>query len=211
MLLLFLAEDLHQAHPRHILGKKAVDAPGERFEQHEVAPQPPAHQHRDQRDQRHHGKRRQRQPPVDPQHHRDDADEHENILKQIHQHVGKQLVQGLNVVGRARDQPPGGEAIQRRHGHVLDVREHPAADVHQDALPHAVDLDRLGHAQQRRQRRAQKIGKRKEPHRVPAAVRPPRRQVPVDHDFKDIGLDQLRRVDEQHHQKAQDQVFELRF
>ena len=53
-------------------------------------------------EQRHGGERDQRQPPVEPQHGADDAEQDEEVAEHRHHALREQLVQDRHVLGDAR-------------------------------------------------------------------------------------------------------------
>ena len=72
---------------------------------------------------------RQREPPVDPQHDRDDARETEHVEHDGHRPSGEHLLQHVDVRGEPRDHAPDRVLVEEAHGEPLDAREERDAQV----------------------------------------------------------------------------------
>ena len=89
---------------------------------------------RRQRDERQHGERDERQPPVHQEHRRHDADEHEHVAEDRDDARREQIVERVDVGRDARHQPADRIAIVEAEVEPLQVAVHLHAQRVHDAL-----------------------------------------------------------------------------
>ncbi len=68
-------------------------------------------------------KRHDRHAPVEHEHHRDDADEGDDVPHRVERARGEQLAHGVDVVGRARDEAPDRRSIVVAQAQALEEAE----------------------------------------------------------------------------------------
>ncbi len=81
-----------------------------------------------------HEKDHQRELPVLDQQDEQDSDDREHIAEQSDGSGGKEVVQGVHVVGDARHQPANGVVIEEGERQRLEVAEHARAQVEHHSL-----------------------------------------------------------------------------
>ena len=89
---------------------------------------------RRERHQRHHGQRREREPPVEEEQHDRRADERQRVLDERRDAVGDELVERLDVVRQPADDHAGAVALVEAEREPLQVPEELAAQVGEHAL-----------------------------------------------------------------------------
>src|SRR5690606_25248817 len=127
---LFAAKQLNQAHSGYVLREKAIDPADQVLDMHEIAAQGPFDEQGDDDDQRRRDERNQSQLPVNDEHHDHDADQHQDILEQIDQDIGKKLIERFHIIGRAGDQPARRIMVEKSHRQQHDMQKNVSADMH---------------------------------------------------------------------------------
>jgi hypothetical protein len=131
-------EDLHGAHAAQILVEEGVEPRQPRAD----VTKRPAHlrpeAERDDGDQGQHGEGDGHQLGVDPRHRDQDAEQGEQVAEDRHHAGGEHLVEHVDVVGHAGEQPAHRVAIEERDRQALEMTEQRHAQVHHDALPNAL-------------------------------------------------------------------------
>ncbi len=84
-------------------------------------------------DERRDRERHEREPPLEPQHHRGDADDREDVLEEEDEAVAEEEAHGLEVDRRARHELPGLVAVVVAEGQPQEVRVEAVAQVELDA------------------------------------------------------------------------------
>src|SRR5581483_6436803 len=77
---------------------------------------------------------RERQPEVDPEHERDDADEPEHVEHDGHRARGEHLLEHVDVGREPRDDPPDRVLVEEAHREALELREERHAEVREAPL-----------------------------------------------------------------------------
>ena len=98
-------------------------------------------QHRHQRQQ---GKGAARHGRIERQHHRGQADDLDRVLEQLHQDVCEDIVDGVHVVGHARDDLTHGRDVEKAHRELFHMGEEIVAQSLDDLLAGALHQPELG-------------------------------------------------------------------
>ncbi len=128
------AERLHDARACEILGERRRHV-GEPLAHAPVgARRVDAEERRRERHQREQRERREREPPVEVDQHARRAEQEQRVLHARGETARDELLERVDVVGQARDQPAGAIALEVAELEPLDVREEVAAQVGEHAL-----------------------------------------------------------------------------
>ena len=142
-ILLLPREHLDYAYPAEMLAQHGVDTrylrPDTAVGVAELEAEKQRHDHNERRD----CQQNQPEPPIHIEQHRRDADEHKQIAEQVDDHAREHLVQDIDIVGAARDQPPDRVRVEKLERQALQMPIDVVADIEQDVLPnprHQIDL-----------------------------------------------------------------------
>src|SRR5262249_1688406 len=134
---------LQDHHPTHMLLQVCVDACDRRSDTPVTVAHELAEDHGGEEDQRQHGERDQRQPPIDTQHEGADQRQYQYILYNGDHSGGEHTVQRIGVGGHACHQPAHRVLVVELDMHLLQMAEDLAAQIehHQLADPlHVIGL-----------------------------------------------------------------------
>ena len=143
---LLAIEKLHYAHAADVFLREAVDAGDGRADPAIALAHAVSEQARHDEDQRQNRECKQRQPPVDAQHHDGHDREREEIIDDSQDAAGEHFVDGIDVGGDACDQATHRVIVKEPDVHALHVAEDVAAQIEHDLLPgplHQVSLNEL--------------------------------------------------------------------
>ncbi len=122
-------ERLHDRDPVHLLVEEGVQPGRPRADVAVSRPRSLANVVDDRADDGQRQEGHDRQAPVEGQHHRDDADEREEVADRVERARREELAQGVDVVRRARHEPPHRRAIVVAQSKLLEELEDDAPEV----------------------------------------------------------------------------------
>ena len=128
-------EGLHDARAREILGQRRRHVAQALAHPPVGARRVPAEEPCRERHQREEDERRQREAPVEVDQDGRRAEQEQRVLDARIEPVGDEVLERVDVVGQARDQPAGAVALEVAELERLDVLEEVAPQIGEDALP----------------------------------------------------------------------------
>src|SRR5579883_55782 len=152
------------------------------------------------------GERGQRQMPVRPQQDGHDAAQRDGVPEDRHHAGGDQVVEGVDVVGDARDEAADRGAGEEADREPLEVVDHPQAEAAHDALSHElheVALEPAGHDAQGEDEEVEEGDPEEALGHGPGVAGAGRHDVPVDGDAVERGP---REVGERGHEQQEERA-----
>ncbi len=143
---LFAIEELDNGHAADVFLREAVDAGDGGADAAVALANTVAEEARNDEDQRQNGKRQQRQPPVNVEHHDGHDGEGEEVVDDGQDPASEHFVDGVDVGRNASDESTNCVRIEEADVHALHVAEDVAAQVEHDFLAgplHQVCLNEL--------------------------------------------------------------------
>ena len=141
--LLLAVEELHGGHAGDVLLQEGVDGgdagPHLAIRDPRAAAEPDRHDDDERRDREQH----QRQAPVHPEEHADDADQHEDVAEDGDESGREHLVERVDVGGHAGHEPAHGIPVEVLDVEPLQMPEDLFAEVVHDVLPHQIHQHHL--------------------------------------------------------------------